>query len=72
MNTKIIKLDLNKPRLYEKIKAKQGDTESRFLLFQLFDGALPFSLVNRSVRAYMIKPDRLKVRIKKTLLFVIS
>lgn len=61
MNTKIIKLDLNKPRLYEKIKAKQGDTESRFLLFQLFDGALPFSLVNRSVRAYMIKPDSKEV-----------
>lgn len=57
MNTKIIKLDLNKDRLYEKIKAKQGDTKSRFLLFQLFDGASPFSLVNRSVRAYMIKPD---------------
>lgn len=61
MNTKIIKLDLNKSRLYEKIKAKQGDTESRFLLFQLFDGALPFSLVNRSVRAYMIKPDSKEV-----------
>lgn len=57
MNTKIIKLDLNKDKLYEKIKAKQGDTKSRFLLFQLFDGASPFSLVNRSVRAYMIKPD---------------
>lgn len=61
MNTKIIKLDLNKSRLYEKIKAKQGDTESRFLLFQLFDGALPFSLKNRSVRAYMIKPDSKEV-----------
>ena len=47
MNTKIIKLDLNKDKLYEKIKAKQGDTKSRFLLFQLFDGASPFSLVNR-------------------------
>lgn len=57
MNTKIIKLDLNKDKLYEKIKAKQGDTKSRFLLFQLFDGASPFSLENRSVRAYMIKPD---------------
>ncbi len=57
MNTKIIKLDLNKDKLYEKIKAKQGDTKSRFLLFQLFDGASPFSLESRSVRAYMKKPD---------------
>lgn len=56
MNTKVIKLDINK-NLYEKIKAKQGDTKSRFLLFQLLDGAIPFDLTNRSVRAYMIKPD---------------
>ena len=32
MNTMIIKLDINK-KLYETISAKQGDTESRFLLF---------------------------------------
>lgn len=57
MNTKIIKFDLNKYKLYEKIKAKQGDTKSRFLLFKLLDGSIPFSLQNRSVRAYMIKPD---------------
>ncbi|MEN8079180.1 polysaccharide deacetylase family protein [Clostridioides difficile] len=56
MNTKIIKLDLNK-RLYDKIIAKQDDTRSRFLLFQLFDGALPFNLSNRSVRVYGVKPD---------------
>lgn len=56
MNTKIIKLDLNR-RLYDKIIAKQGDTKSRFLLFQLLDGSIPFYLTNRSVRAYMIKPD---------------
>lgn len=56
MNTKIIKLDLNK-RLYDKIIAKQDDTRSRFLLFQLLDGALPFNLSNRSVRAYGVKPD---------------
>lgn len=56
MNTKIIKLDLNK-RLYEKIIAKQDDTRSRFLLFQLLDGALPFNLSNRSVRVYGAKPD---------------
>ena len=57
MNTKTIKFDLNKYKLYEKIKAKQGDTKSRFLLFQLLDGSVPFNLKNRSVRAYMIKPD---------------
>ena len=56
MNTKVIKLDLNK-RLYDKIIAKQDDTGSRFLLFQLFDGALPFNLANRSVRVYGVKPD---------------
>lgn len=57
MNTKTIKFDLNKYKLYEKIKAKQGDTKSRFLLFQLLDGSIPFNLTNRSVRAYMVKPD---------------
>lgn len=56
MNTKIIKLDLNR-RLYDKIIAKQGDTKSRFLLFQLLDGSIAFNLTNRSVRAYMLKPD---------------
>lgn len=56
MNTKIIKLDINK-RLYETAVAKQGDTESRFLLFNLLDGAVPFNLTNRSVRVYGIKPD---------------
>lgn len=57
MLIKPIKFDLSKFRLYEKLKAKQGDAESRFLLFQLLDGSLPFNLENRSVRAYMIKPD---------------
>lgn len=56
MNTKIIKLDLNRI-LYDKIIAKQGDTKSRFLLFQLLDGSIAFNLTNRSVRAYMVKPD---------------
>lgn len=56
MNTKIIKLDINR-RLYDKIVAKQDDTKSRFLLFQLLDGAVPFNLTNRSVRVYGVKPD---------------
>ena len=56
MNTKIIKFDLNK-ELYEKIVAKQGDTKSRFLLFNLLDGAIPFNLTNRYVRVYGLKKD---------------
>ena len=31
MNTKIIKLDINK-KMFETITAKQGDTKSRFIL----------------------------------------
>lgn len=60
MNTKIIKFDINN-KLYTKLRAKQGDSKSRFLLFQLFDQSKPFSLENRDVRAYMIKPDGTKV-----------
>lgn len=56
MNTKIIRFDINK-NLYDKLTAKQRDTKSRFLFFQLLDGAIPFSLENRSVRVYAIKPD---------------
>ena len=48
MNTKIIKLDINN-KMYETITAKQGDTESRFLLFHLFDASLPFDLTEKSV-----------------------
>lgn len=60
MNTKIIKFDINK-RLYDSLLAKQGDTKSRFLLFNLFDGSIPFSLENRNVRVYAIKPDKTEV-----------
>ena len=60
MNTKIIKLDINN-KMYETITAKQGDTKSRFLLFNLLDGSIPFSLENRSVRVYAVKPDRTEV-----------
>lgn len=56
MNTKIIEFDLNK-ELYGNIVAKQGDTKSRFLLFKLLDGAIPFNLTNRSVRVYGLKKD---------------
>ena len=37
MNTKTIKLDINK-KIFETITAKQGDTKSRFILFNLYDG----------------------------------
>ena len=60
MNTKIIKFDINK-NLYNTLIAKQGDTKSRFLLFNLLDGSKPFSLENRSVRVYAVKPDRTEV-----------
>ena len=60
MNTKIIKFDINK-NLYNTLIAKQGDTKSRFLLFNLLDGSIPFSLENRSVRVYAVKPDRTEV-----------
>lgn len=60
MNTKIIKFDINK-NLYDTLIAKQGDTKSRFLLFNLLDGSIPFSLENRSVRVYAIKPDKTEI-----------
>ena len=56
MLTKIVKLDINK-KLYESIKAKQGDTKSRFILFNLYDGSLQFDLTNRTVRVYCKKKD---------------
>lgn len=56
MITKTIKLDINK-KLYEPIKAKQGDTKSRFILFNLYDGSLQFDLTNRTVRVYCKKKD---------------
>ncbi len=56
MLTKIIKLDINK-KLYEQIVAKQGDTKSRFLLFNLYNGAKQFDLTNKTVRVYCKKKD---------------
>ena len=56
MNTKQIKLDINK-KLYETITAKQGDTKSRFILFNLYDGPIPFDLTGRTVRVYGEKKD---------------
>ena len=60
MNTKIIKLDIN-AELLETITAKQGDTKSRFILFNLYDGATPFDLRYRTVRVYGQKKDSTEV-----------
>ena len=60
MNTKIIKLDIN-TELLETITAKQGDTKSRFILFNLYDGAIPFDLSGRTVRVYGQKQDNTAV-----------
>lgn len=60
INTTIINLDINKTK-YDKIQAKQGDTKSRFLLFNLLDSGIPFNLTERNVRAYAIKPDGKKI-----------
>lgn len=56
MNTKIIKLDINK-KMFEVITAKQGDTKSRFILFNLYDGPIQFNLTDRMVRVYGKKKD---------------
>lgn len=60
MNTKIINIDINK-RYYGEITAKQRDVASRFLLFKITDNANVFSLLNRTVRVYAIKPDNSEV-----------
>lgn len=56
MNIKTINLDVSK-KLYEKLVAKQGDTKSRFLLFNLSSGGAAINLTSRSVRVYAVKPD---------------
>lgn len=56
INTKTINLDVSK-KLYEKLVAKQGDTQSRFLLFNLSSGGAAIDLTSRSVRVYAVKPD---------------
>lgn len=56
LNTKTIKLDINK-KMFETITAKQGDTKSRFILFNLYDGPIQFDLTGRTVRVYGEKKD---------------
>lgn len=54
-----INLEINKD-LYVPIKVKQNDT-ARYLLFNLLDNGVPFSLENKTVRVYGLKPDGTKV-----------
>ena len=54
-----INLEINKD-LYDPIKVKQNDT-ARYLLFNLLDDGVPFSLENKTVRVYGLKPDGTKV-----------
>ena len=54
-----INLDINKD-LYNPIQVKQNDT-ARYLLFNLLDNGVPFSLENKTVRVYGLKPDGTKV-----------
>ena len=56
---KKVNIDFSK-ELYTKIKAKQGDNV-RYLLFRILDNGVPFSLENKTVRVYGVKPDGTKV-----------
>ena len=57
MITQLIEFDVKKDS-HIKITAKEGDVNSRYLEFRLLDNSLPFSLVGRTVRCYMVKPDK--------------
>lgn len=54
-----INLKINED-FYDRIKVKQNDT-ARYLLFNLLDNGVPFSLENKTVRVYGLKPDGTKV-----------
>ncbi|MDU6876472.1 MAG: GDSL-type esterase/lipase family protein [Clostridium sp.] len=54
-----ISLKINED-FYDRIKVKQNDT-ARYLLFNLLDNGVPFSLENKTVRVYGVKPDGTKV-----------
>ena len=57
MITQLIEFDVKKDS-HVKITAKEGDIGSRYLEFRLLDNSLPFSLVGRTVRCLMVKPDK--------------
>lgn len=54
-----INLEINKD-LYNPIQVKQSDN-ARYLLFRILDNGVPFSLENKTVRVYGVKPDGTKV-----------
>ena len=56
---KKVDIDVSKD-LYNPIQVKQNDT-ARYLLFNLLDNGVPFSLENKTVRVYGLKPDGTKV-----------
>lgn len=56
---KKVDIDVNED-FYDRIKVKQNDT-ARYLLFNLLDNRVPFSLENKTVRVYGVKPDGTKV-----------
>ena len=56
---KKINLEINGD-FHDLIKVKQNDT-ARYLLFNLLDNGVPFSLENKTVRVYGVKPDGTKV-----------
>lgn len=54
-----VKADLSKS-LHNNIQVKQSDN-ARYLLFRILDNGVPFSLENKTVRVYGLKPDGTKV-----------
>lgn len=54
-----INLEIDKD-IYNPIQVKQSDN-ARYLLFNLLDNGVPFSLGNKTVRVYGVKPDGTKV-----------
>lgn len=60
MVTTRIQMDVNK-KLYIPITAKQGDSQTRYLEFQIVDGSIPVDISIKSVRCYMKKPDGTEV-----------
>ena len=57
---KPIYIEIYQP-IREQIRAKQQDTNSRFLDVTLLDQGTPFNLINNDIYIYAIKPDNTKV-----------
>lgn len=57
MITQFIEFNIRKDS-YISITAKQGDINSRYVEFHLLDDSLPFSLVGKTVKCFIEKPDK--------------